>query len=58
VNVSIVATPALLLVQVPPGVVLLIVVICPWHITAVPVIGLGNGDTVTVVEITHEPGRV
>jgi hypothetical protein len=50
-NIGTVATPVVPLLQVPPGVVLLRVVIDPWHTTAVPVRALGIGFTDCVLVI-------
>lgn len=53
-----VATPVLLLLHVPPGVVLLNVVVCPIHTVAVPVIVFGSGLTVTVLVSEQDVGSV
>jgi hypothetical protein len=44
-----VATAVLLLLHVPPGLVLLSVVVCPTQVVSEPVIAFGGGFTVTVV---------
>ena len=44
-----VATPGVPLVQVPPGVASINNVVDATHTLSVPVIGSGNGDTVTTV---------
>ena len=49
--VPMVATPVLLLLHTPPAVVLLKVVVDPWHTDATPVIAAGNGFTVTVTVV-------
>jgi hypothetical protein len=52
------ATLVLLLTHVPPVVTLLSVVLMPWHITNVPVIGGGIGLTVTTLVTTQPEGDV
>jgi hypothetical protein len=54
---SIVATEALLLLQLPPPVVLLSVVVAPIQVTAVPEIDAGTGLTVTLVATLHPEPR-
>ena len=54
----IVAMPVLLLLQVPPVVRSLRVVVCPVHTTGVPVIPAGNGLTVTIPVMIQLVGRV
>lgn len=51
--VLIVATDGVLLLQVPPVVVLLTVVVCPTHTCSVPAIAAGSGFTVTVAVRIH-----
>ena len=46
---SIVATPVLLLVQVPPDVASLRVVVPPVHVTTEPAIGSGSGFTTMLI---------
>ena len=46
---NIVASVLLLLLQVPPGVGSLKVIVVPWHNAFAPVIACGKGFTVTVV---------
>ncbi len=53
-----VATPRLLLLHVPPGVGSPKAVVSPTHTLSVPVIGNGNGLTVTVAVIIHPVGIV
>ena len=48
-----VAVAVLLLLQPPPVVASLSVVVAPMHTTAVPVITPGNGFTVTAAVIVH-----
>ncbi len=54
----IVATPVLVLVQVPPIVVLLAVIDNPTQTLAGPVIVAGSGFTVTIVVVKHPVGSV
>ena len=54
---SISATAGLVLIHIPPGVLLLSVVVLPWHTVGVPVIGVGN-PTVTVVDSVHPAAEV
>src|ERR1043166_4771101 len=54
----IVATPVLLLLQVPPPVPSLNVVVAPWQILVTPVIGRGDGYTVTVMAAAQPVLRV
>lgn len=44
-----------LLLHVPPGVLLLSVVVLPLHTSVVPVIAAGNGFTVTVAVVKPVP---
>ena len=50
---TMVATPVLTLLHVPPLVPSLSIVVEPWHTLAVPVIAAGNGFTVTVTDRVH-----
>lgn len=50
-----VAMPVALLLQVPPVVALLSVVVVPAHNTLVPVMAAGDVLTVTVATATHKP---
>lgn len=52
------AMPVLLLLQVPPGVASLRVVVLPWQTLFVPIIADGGADTVTVVVTTQPDGAV
>jgi hypothetical protein len=54
----IVATPGVLLVQVPVKGILLSNVFAPMQMLVVPVIALGDGFTVTAVVLRHPVGRV
>ena len=49
----IVATEVLLLVQVPPGVASLNVLVDPWHMDVLPTMPDGRGFTVIVVVLLH-----
>jgi hypothetical protein len=53
-----VATPGLLLVQVPPGEELVSVLQYPAHTTRMPEIADGSGLTIMVVVVTQLPGMV
>ena len=50
------AMAALLLLHVAPGVVVLNVVVLPTHTFGVPLIGPGNGFTVSTVVVVHPLG--
>lgn len=52
-----VATVVTLLVHVPPDVVLLSCVVAPAHIVVLPVMVVGNGFTVTVIDRLHPVGN-
>jgi hypothetical protein len=54
----IVATLVVPLLQLPPGVALLSVVVCPTHILIVPVMGAGKQFTVTALVVKQVLGSV
>lgn len=55
---SILPTVGVLLLHVPPVVLLLSVVVAPWHTVNTPVIAAGTGFTVTTDVVTHPVGSV
>lgn len=57
-TVPTVATPGLLLLHVPPGVVIPKVIDDPAHTTGVPLMAAGFGLTVIGVKILHPVGSV
>ena len=55
---SIVAKAVLLLLQVPPAILSLNVVVNPRHTLGVPIIGGGNGSTVCSLMAVQPVGKV